>query len=171
MKTILAIDPGMTTGIALGVQKEGFDPVGEQALPVTYDWEFAEITFDPDSWGPPAQELFRWMGESDTIIVEDYTTERADRTRAWSAEVIGTIRCHAAQFGRTTLYFQPPGVQQIVSDNMLMRTPLWRSSAHERSALKHALYYLYKHHRSPYVEDLVRGLISKGTQRVLQPTR
>lgn len=133
--TILAFDPGGTTGVAKYYVDQD-------------EWEREELTGDHHH-----QIMQMIISENpDIVIYETFNYQRRDITkgvslRLDSVEYIGVIKLckqRAAHWGNVDFELVPqtPSLRNWWTDERLRELGLWVSSEHERDATRHLLRYI-----------------------------
>lgn len=129
--TIVAIDPGNDTGLAL-IRPDGTIECA------TMDYRKIVHSLAVNGW---------WFCAGQVFVVEQYT--RRANVQGFAIEiaprVIGAIELFAEQHG-ISVVFQSPGDAKAFSTDDKLKPTGWKwSTRHEKDALRHALLYIYKH--------------------------
>ena len=123
--TIIGIDPGKTTGIAV------FEPTGR--------WTLIELDTLPTLWDLLLQV------EPRTIVCEKFVWQPRVHD-ATALEHIGVIKLYSLQRFDVDIVFQmPSAAKNFVTDTMLRRNKMYdisKGMRHARDALRHTIYYL-----------------------------
>ena len=131
---IISFDPGGTTGVA------AYD---EDA------WKYGGELWTFQSLGPEEhhEDLWVCLDGFKTIVYERFNYQRREldkgvSLRLDSVEYIGVIKLFAQQNYDVTLHPQQPADRLFWDDDKLRKLSLWRSSPHERDAVRHLLTYV-----------------------------
>jgi len=155
--TILAIDPGLATGIAVVTQKNGNLSI----------WSAREL--DPIKTGAYAQAMLSdpfVLGASDLeIVIERFTITAATAKNSqapWSLEVIGMIKWlvhDELNWDPDTIIMQGPAeAKRLITNDILKKHGLWHKGGqgHANDAIRHAVYrYARLGWRKPWEEESV----------------
>lgn len=151
---IIAIDPGPHTGIAVWMFPEVGDPPGTNVA------DFSFTTLDLREETEPHYKLYDYLSahvfRTDTMVLEkfEYQKEKAQQRGHLNfdaAEYVGAIKLWwqlKSTTNRPKFVLQSPsqavGNDPFWSDDKLKKLGLYQStkSEHERSALRHLLYYV-----------------------------
>lgn len=132
--TILAIDPGGTTGIAL--------TRGATAL-VKAETPGRDYAYDA---------IEALIHDADVVVCESYiiTPATIKKSRQYDALYIIGATEYMARKSSTPFLLQPPSAKQFASDGKLRMLGWWYAgSDHVRDALRHALVYSVKEGHIP----------------------
>ena len=147
---ILAIDPGLATGVAV-VTHDGHD------LAVVYSGEF-----DPMETGVVVRNLLHEHTPSE-IVIERFTitTATAKNSQApWSLEVIGMVKWlvyigQGAAPDEVIIMQGPAEAKRLITNDILKKHGLWHvgGAGHANDAIRHAVYrYARLGWRKPWEE-------------------
>jgi len=121
---VLALDPGVTTGIAT---LDSSDAVHADQVKCDHRafYDFL-VGYDPD-----------------TIVFERFVYQRRDKVELWPVEVIGVIRLYSEQF-EVPLFAQTPSqAKNLWTNDKLEKIGLWQTGMkHSMDAVRHLLYHL-----------------------------
>lgn len=126
---VLAIDPGLTTGIA-----------------TWEDGEFTSLSMTIEQFYNLAHKMIDW---ADVVVFESYTitlqTLKKSRGENWSLELIGIIRYLADRYEKPILPQAPSDAMGFAS-NKKLRALDWYTPGpdHPNDAARHLLLYLDK---------------------------
>lgn len=129
---ILAIDPGLNTGICL-LRREPMELVWSDEL----DWQGTARTVD--------QTLREFGGENVDVVMERFTITQAtskNSQQQWSIEIIGMCRLMALAHGAGELTLQSPAdAKRFATNPRLKALGLWHvgGGGHALDAIRHAL--------------------------------
>ncbi len=141
-RSILVFDPGGTTGVA------------------KYIWDTNSSIRDIETFslgpGPHHDELWNCLNNNlpDIIVYERFQYQRRELDKGVSlvldsVEYIGILKLFAKYIPPTyqplpaSIHEQTPSMaKNLWTDAKLHQLSLWRSSPHERDAVRHLLYYL-----------------------------
>lgn len=146
MNLTLALDPGRTTGYALGFR--------DDELQIAYgETRFSHV------------ELYDWLDEVSPayVICESFDYRRLKDADLYPCELIGVIHLFCER-NEIPYYFQKPSVQgdkAYWTDAKLKELELYKAGTeHGRSALKHLLYWLQFGHGAQYgpVDPILCGV-------------
>ncbi len=121
---VLALDPGITTGIATLNSSD-------------------DVHADQVKCGHRAFYDFLVGYNPDLIVFERFVYQRRDKVELWPVEVIGIIRLYTEQF-EVPLFAQTPSqAKNLWTDDKLKKLELWQPSlGHGMDAVRHLLYHL-----------------------------
>src|SRR5262245_3996990 len=132
-RALLAIDPGVTTGLALGYVEENkiYVAADEQRLPLQGLWRILIQVYNHDI---------------DVVIFEDFEYRNASRPglNLTPVKMIGVIELFAEQHV-SMLFIKQKATQALSkpSDHKLKDRNLWAvGKEHGRAATKHLIYYI-----------------------------
>lgn len=149
-KTLVAIDPGRTIGVAVA-------KVTDRVVISYSQFEFQPATL----WS----RLSEW--NPSMIICESFRyRQRATGADLTAVEVIGIVRLWCDLQGVSLLFQTPAQGKSYWSDDKLRQLDLYeRGLPHGRDACRHLLYWL--HFGSGYLE--VEGAVVPGEERLPPP--
>jgi hypothetical protein len=155
---IVAVDPGLKTGVAVFFFDETYEYNEDffKLLTVPFE-EYTSLPY----WFMPERTYSDEYDDTETVlIVEDFIlrpdlAQKQGGNRMWSSEIIGYLRGKAKE-GGVKFILQPASAQ--VSDGLLKSLGLWDEPKrlrhqtqtgdlpHLRSAMKHIVHYMSKEH-------------------------
>jgi hypothetical protein len=143
--TVIAIDPGVTTGWALfAIDKKAMADPSQKLLSHVMCWRAENLEGDENAQASTLLSLLR-SRPSAHVVVEDFTLRKFTRDR----ELLSPVRIAAKlDYGmylerREIAWQQPSLAMSTLTDERLKGIGLWdRLSAHQRDAIRHALTYL-----------------------------
>ena len=144
-RTVVAVDPGKATGVAM--YRPGYTVSDEPYLrtETIEDWRTVPFTV--------------MMMDPDLVHVEEFriTAATAKKTAApWSLKCFGAIEALCHQRG-TKFTSAPSANKDLVTDAMLKTAGVWPGkTAHERDALRHLVLVLAKMN-DPWAHKVLRG--------------
>ena len=130
---LLAIDPGLLTGVCLVDLIDPNNPVKVWAAEVTLE-QFHEA-------------IEAWVKADDThILIEKYliTQETVKKGEApWSLELIGVVK-HYCYFAKKELAIQTPDERKFATSEILQSVGFWHvgGEGHANDAFRHALVWI-----------------------------
>lgn len=129
MSTIIALDPGVTTGVAL------FDTTCPSTPPRS--WQIGPEDHHLTLW-----ELFR-RSAPDIIVYERFNYQRRDKVVLTSVEYIGLVKLWQQSRG-IKIYLQTSSqAMNLWTDEKLKKLGLYKPAMpHAMDAVRHLLYYL-----------------------------
>jgi hypothetical protein len=134
-KYLLAIDPGLDTGMVFMDIEDPLEPI------IIGDWEL-----QPDEFYARVEEIISTHGSNVRVVIERYiiTPETAKKSpQPWSLELIGVTRKECWKYG-ATLVLQKPSEKEFATNEKLRHVGFWHvgGEGHANDAFRHALVYL-----------------------------
>lgn len=134
-KYLLAIDPGLATGVAFIDIEDPMDPI------IIGSWELT-----PEEFYQRVEEIISDHGSNVLVVIERYIiTEATGKKSAqpWSLELIGVTRKECWKYG-ARLVLQKPSEKEFATPEKLRYVGLWHvgGDGHANDAFRHALIYL-----------------------------
>lgn len=133
-KTILAIDPGKTTGYTLC----------SGSISDTYQWIKISKIDEGVLVYPNLYELSQMIPKTDVIIIEDYIIRQPHiGQRGIPIKIIGVVEYICNNIDKP-LIFQQPGEKSLCTDGRLKALEVYNKNPHINDAYRHAFVYLFK---------------------------
>ncbi len=120
---ILALDPGITTGIA----------ILDDGIVITSHFEGSH------------RQFYDWLDElnPEAIIYESFVYQRRDKVELYPVEVIGIIKLWADSNGIPAFRQSPAQAKGLFDDDKLKKMGLWKKGyRHGMDATRHLMYHL-----------------------------
>ena len=125
---ILALDPGITTGVV-----EFRDELDGDTFFLTQQWVLPHVAFfdNIEAMKP------------DIIVYESFVYQQRNKVELYPVEVIGVIKLYA-QMHRTPIFVQSPSnAKGFMTDAKLKKMGLWKpGEKHAMDAMRHLMYHL-----------------------------
>lgn len=132
--TIIAVDPGKTTGLAWTLDHHVSSPVAQQA---------------------DVEHFYEWIGRAPVTLPVTFVVERFDvgagtirksRGEYWSLKLIGLIEFICWKNGYELVMQQAVAAKRLITDERLKLLGWWvPGQDHARDALRHLALYLVHH--------------------------
>lgn len=139
--TVLALDPGKTTGVAT--------------------WHAGEFFIEQAQYSPLALYNRLWAWSPEVIVYESFVyipgLGHADLT---PVELIGIIKMYHEMFGSDLHSYTPHIGKAFWTDDKIRSIGLWKKGQrHGMDALKHLLKYLTEEEKNPTWLNALKGLV------------
>jgi hypothetical protein len=134
-KYLLAIDPGLATGVAYLDIEDPMEPI------IIGSYELV-----PEEFYVMVEEILEEHGSNVRVVIERFivSEETAKKSQQpWSLELIGVTRKECWKNG-TTMVLQKPSDKEFATNEKLRHVGFWHvgGDGHANDAFRHALVYL-----------------------------
>lgn len=134
-KYLLAIDPGLDTGVIYMDIEDPMEPI------IIGSWELT-----PEEFYLMVEQILSEKGSDIRVVIERFIISEATAKKSqqpWSLELIGVTRKECWKYG-SMLVLQKPSDKEFATNEKLRHVGFWHvgGEGHANDAFRHALVYL-----------------------------